>query len=235
MTTALRPMILVVEDDQALAGSVIDALRSQRDAQTQHAQSIAEAETLLWGKSPINTVILDLNLPDGSGLQFANACRQRGSTVPILMLTARDAVADRVSGLQHGADDYLCKPFAMDELLARVDALLRRTSRGGARVLRFGDIELDLLKRSVRRGAFDVTLSTRELDLLAFFMTAPEQVHEKSRILREVWGDEEAQDVNLLQVYANYLRNKLECHGEPRVLHTVRGVGYVLSMSDHWT
>lgn len=235
MDTVQHKMLLVVEDDMTLAESIVRALREHGGMQTRHAATIAEAQQSLWGTQSIDAILLDLNLPDGNGLQFASACRQRGCTLPILMLTARDAVADRVNGLQHGADDYLCKPFAMPELLARIEALLRRATRGGAQVLRFGDIELDLLKRRVRRGPHDVTLSARELDLLAFFMTAPEQVHKKSRILREVWGDDEAEDWNLLQVYTNYLRNKLERHGEPRVLHTVRGVGYVLSNHDHWT
>jgi two-component system response regulator MprA len=235
MNPAEQTMILVVEDDETVASSVVSALRDQRGMHVQRSANLAEAEESLWGSRPISAMILDLNLPDGSGLEFAQACRRRGSTIPILMLTARDAVADRVNGLQHGADDYLCKPFAMPELLARLDSLLRRATHGGARILRFGDIELDLLKRQVRRGPQDVTLSTRELDLLAFFMTAPEQVHEKSKILREVWSAEEAEDINLLQVYTNYLRNKLEQNGQPRVLHTVRGVGYVLSMQDHWT
>lgn len=227
-------MLLVVEDDPTIADSIVCALRDERDVIGIHSATLKEANRALWGKKPISGVILDLNLPDGNGLRFASQCRQRGCTLPILMLTARDGVEDRVSGLEHGADDYLCKPFAMPELLARVDVLMRRSQNGGSRVLRFNDIELDLLKRKVRRGGHEVQLSTRELDLLAYFMVYPEQVLEKSRILREVWGDEEGKDSNLLQVYTNYLRNKLEYHGGRRVLHTVRGVGYVMSRHDQW-
>lgn len=227
--------ILIVEDDDQMAEQVISALRERRSAETHHARSLDQADQVIRQAKPIDAIILDLNLPDGSGLHFARACRQRGSTIPILMLTANDAVEDRVNGLRHGADDYLCKPFAMEELVARFDALMRRAAGTGSRVLRFADIELDLLKRSVRRGSHEVSLSARELDLLAFFMHHPDQVHEKARILREVWGGEEDQDPNLLHVYTNYLRNKLERHGDPRILHTVRGVGYVLSVTDRWS
>ena len=223
--------ILMVEDDERLVAALREEFRKRRML-LHHAGTLSDARELLREPARFNAVILDLNLPDGNGITLAEACRREGLSIPIIMLTARDAVEDRISGLGHGADDYICKPFAVGELIARLDAVWRRTSRPRHHVLRYGDIELDLIKRRLRRGEMDVPLSTRELDLLVYFMLHPEEVLEKERILREVWGDGTEGDDNLLQVYANYLRNKLEAGRYPRVIHTVRGVGYVLSQDE---
>jgi two-component system response regulator MprA len=223
--------VLIVEDDDVLVAAMRNDFR-QRHLELHHARTLAEARAWLSRPHGFDALVLDLNLPDGNGVTLAETCRREGSTIPIIMVTARDGVEDRVNGLRHGADDYLCKPYAVEELFARLEALWRRARRGRHHTLRYADIELDLLKRRVCRGDCEVTLSTRELDLLAYFMTYPEQILEKGRILREVWGDGADEDTNLLQVYANYLRNKLEGGRFPRVIHTVRGVGYILTQRE---
>ncbi len=222
------PQVLIVEDDERLVAAMQGDFR-QRHVELYHARTLAEAKVRLRRPRAFDALVLDLNLPDGNGVTLAEACRREGSTIPIIMVTARDGVEDRVNGLRHGADDYLCKPYAVEELFARLEALWRRARPGRRHILRYADIELDLVKRRVRRGDTEVTLSTRELDLLAYLMAHPEQVMEKGRILREVWGDGADEDANLLHVYANYLRNKLEGGRFPRVIHTVRGVGYILT------
>ena len=161
----------------------------------------------------------------------SGVCRQlraRGDRTPVLMLTARDTVDDRVAGLDAGADDYLVKPFALRELKARLRALLRRTAPDGDAPLRFGDLVLDPVSREVRRGDRPVDLSRTEYHLLALFLEHPRQVLTRSQIFERVWGYDFGAGSNALGVYVGYLRRKTEADGEPRLLHTVRGVGYVL-------
>ena len=172
-------------------------------------------------------VVLDVLMPGVDGLGVARRLRGRGDPVPVLMLTARDAVTDRVAGLDAGADDYLVKPFAIDELLARVRALMRRASGEAGELLRFSDVELDPRTREVTRGGTAIELTTKEFDLLEFFMGEPRVVHDRYTILENVWGGEDVAS-NVLEVYVGYLRRKL---GEPQLIQTVRGVGYALKES----
>jgi two-component system response regulator MprA len=168
------------------------------------------------------------------GLEGMEVCRRlrRDDDVPILMLTALDATADRVQGLDTGADDYLTKPFAYEELLARVRALLRRRAPTTARILRCADLELEPEAREVRRGERQIVLTTLEFDLLHHFLRYPRQVFSRERLLDAVWGDDVAVTPNAVDVYVGYLRQKLEAGGEPRLIQTVRGVGYVLRVPD---
>ena len=172
-------------------------------------------------------IVLDLMLPEIDGLEVTRRLRVAGDNVPILMLTARDAVTDRVEGLETGADDYLVKPFAPEELLARVKALLRRNQEERHEVLRYVDIELDTGTRVAHRGAREIELSPTEYELLAIFLRRPRQVLTREIILDRVWGIDFEGSSNVMEVYVGYLRAKLEAEGESRLIHTVRGVGYV--------
>jgi DNA-binding response OmpR family regulator len=227
-TVVKRMQVLVVEDDMRVADAVERSFL-RHHIEVEHVTSIVSAQALLDAGRKFDAIVLDLNLPDGNGLELARRCRQSGVGTPIIMVTARDAIEDRITGLQCGADDYICKPFSVEELVARLEAVLRRVRPGADHVLRYGNIEVDLMKRQVRRGDTVVSLSSRELDLLAYFVSNAEQVLDKRRILREVWGGEAEHDENVLQVYTNYLRNKLEQGVFSRVIHTVRGVGYVFA------
>ncbi len=179
--------------------------------------------------APYDAIVLDVGLPRRDGLEVSRALRARGSRVPILMLTARDAVDDRVEGLDAGADDYLVKPFALEELLARLRALLRRTgTNGSGGVLRFADLALDPAQHEVRRGGRRVELTRTEFLLLELFMRNPRQVLTRSIIFERVWGYDFGYGSNSLDVYVGYLRRKTEAGGKPRLIHTVRGVGYAL-------
>ena len=179
--------------------------------------------------TPPDLVVLDVMLPKLDGLEVCRRLRSAGD-VPILMLTARDEVADRVQGLDSGADDYLAKPFAVEELTARIRALLRRreTATGAAEVLRFADLTLDLATREVNRGERMIELTAKEFDLLGLFLHHPRQVLARDLILERVWGFDFEAETHVLEVYVGYLRQKLETAGEKRLIHTVRGVGYVL-------
>lgn len=221
--------VLIVEDDARVADAVRRSFLRHQIC-VEHVGTLAEARMLLDGGHVFDAMTLDLNLPDGNGLELAQRCRSRGLDFPIIMVTARDAIEDRVAGLQRGADDYLCKPFAVEELYARLDAVLRRVRPNAEHVLRYGDLELNLMKRHVRRGEMTATLSLRELDLLAYYVAHAEQTIKKADILREVWGGEAEYDENVLQVYTNYLRNKTEQGIKPRMIHTIRGVGYLMAM-----
>jgi two-component system response regulator MprA len=225
---ASRMRVLVVEDDARVAQAVQRSFLHHQ-VYVEHAATLAAASTLLDAGESFDALVLDLNLPDGNGLDLAQSCRQRGMRMPIIMVTARDAIADRITGLQRGADDYLCKPFSVEELYARLDAVLRRVRPDAEHVLRYGDLELDLMRRQVRRGKLQATLSVRELDLLAYYLTHAGKVMKKRDILREVWGGEAEHDENVLQVYTNYLRNKTEQGIKPRIIHTIRGQGYLLA------
>lgn len=181
-------------------------------------------------------IILDVQMPRMDGLTAARRIRGAGDTTPILMLTARDTVGDRVTGLDAGADDYLVKPFELDELFARVRALLRRSTYASAltdaaevdEALTFADLRMDLATREVTRGARPVELTRTEFTLLEMFMAHPRQVLTREQILKAVWGFDFEPSSNSLDVYVMYLRRKTEAGGEPRLVHTVRGVGYVL-------
>src|SRR3954449_12818810 len=179
--------------------------------------------------APADAILLDVLMPGLDGLEVCRRLRDTGDRTPVLMLTARDAVDDRVAGLEAGADDYLPKPFALEELLARLRALLRRSGWEDERqVLRFDDLELDPGAHEVRRGERPVELTRTEYLLLELFLHHPRQVLTRSHIFERVWGYDFGPSSNSLEVYVGYLRRKTEAGGEPRLLHTVRGVGYVL-------
>lgn len=230
MSSAVSLRVLLIEDDPVVTRIVADGLATQQ-LTVQSAPTLAVGARLLASQR-FDAVILDITLPDGNGLDFASAMRSAGNDVPILMLTARGSVVDRVSGFRHGADDYLCKPFDMEELSARLHAILRRARSGERHLLRYADVQLELITRTVRRGDIEVTLSAREAELLAYLMRHAEEALLRERILQEVWGEEAEDDSNVLNVYVNYLRNKIEAGTHPRVIHTVRGVGYMLSQKE---
>ena len=219
--------VLVVDDEPAVRRALERALRLE-SYDVDLAADGAEALDRL-AESPADAVILDVLMPRVDGLEVARRMRQAGDRTPILMLTARDAIDDRVEGLDVGADDYLVKPFALRELQARLRALLRRTAEGGdGEVLRYADLELDPVAHEVRRGDRVIELSKTEFLLLELFMRHPRQVLTRSTIFEHVWGYDFGPTSNALGVYMGYLRRKTEEGGEPRLLHTVRGIGYVL-------
>lgn len=228
---ATAAFVLVVDDDPKLAEMLRRTLAYEGfDVGT--AASGAEGLRLARERSP-DVVVLDWMMPDMDGLAVCRRLRDAGD-VPILMLTAKDAVQDRVQGLEAGADDYLIKPFALEELLARIRALLRRRSREvkaaqePTEFLRFADVALDTAAREARRGDRAIVLSTTEYELLELFMRNPRRVLPRELIMERVWGYDFQGESNVLEVYVGYLRRKLEQAGEPRLIHTVRGVGYVL-------
>jgi two-component system response regulator MprA len=218
--------ILVVDDDLAVCRSIDRALRLEG----------YEVNTVATGHQALEQValhapdalVLDLQLPDLDGLQVCRRIRDAGDDTPILMLTARHGIDDRVQGLDAGADDYLVKPFALEELLARLRALLRRRFEGEEGVLRFGELTLDLASREAHRGERAFVLTRIEFDLLELFLRHPRQVLTREVLLNRVWGFDFDSGTNSLAVYVGYLRRKTEAGGEPRCIHTVRGVGYVL-------
>jgi len=221
--------ILVVDDDQAVRDALRRALRMQ-GYDVNVALDGEEALLKLRG-SPGSTdlLIADVLMPRLDGLELTRRIRADGNQVPILMLTARDQVADRVSGLEAGADDYLVKPFALEELIARVRALLRRLGADEtATTLTFADLELDTGTREVSRGDESLTLTRTEFALLELFLRNPRQVLTRSVIFDRVWGYDFGYGSNSLDVYISYLRKKTETGGKPRLIHTVRGVGYAL-------
>jgi len=221
--------ILVVDDDPAVSGSLERALRLEGyEVETAPDGGGGLAALAL---APPDALILDLGLPDIDGLEVCKRMRAAKDDTPVLMLTARDAVNDRVAGLDAGADDYLVKPFALAELLARLRALLRRRSGEEGDVLRFADLSLDLGTREARRGDRLFSLTRIEFDLLELFLRHPRQVLTRDLILERVWGYDFDSGTNSLAVYVGYLRRKTEEGGEPRYIHTVRGVGYVLRES----
>ena len=224
--------ILVVDDDQA----VRDSLRRALSLQGYDVQLAGDGEeallTIRGNPNAVDLVILDVLMPRLDGLEVARRLRGDGSQLPILMLTARDQVSDRVAGLEAGADDYLVKPFALEELVARVRALLRRLSPDEtATTLKFADLELDTGTREVTRGDDELTLTRTEFALLELFLRNPRQVLTRSVIFDRVWGYDFGYGSNSLDVYISYLRKKTEAGGKPRLIHTVRGVGYALRES----
>ena len=219
--------ILVVDDDPALRAALDRALKLE-GYHVALAHDGRQALQMMTGGNQ-DAVILDLGLPLMDGVEVCRRVRERGDRTPVLMLTARDAVSDRVEGLDAGADDYLVKPFALDELLARLRALLRRTVAAPSEdVLKFSDVILELQTMEVRRGQRELQLTRTEFRLLELFMRNPRVVLTRSRIFEEVWGYDFGASSNALEVYVSYLRRKLEAEGEPRLIHTVRGVGYTL-------
>ena len=217
--------ILVVDDERA----VRESLRRALALEGYDVDLAADGEEALESvrRAEPDALILDVLMPGVDGLEVSRRLRRSGSKVPILMLTARDAIENRVEGLDAGADDYVTKPFALEELLARVRALLRRTT-GGEEILRFDDIELDPSMRQVTRGGEPVELTRTEFALLELFMLNPRQVLTRSVIFERVWGYDFGYASNSLDVYIGYLRRKTEAGGKPRLIQTVRGVGYAL-------
>jgi two-component system response regulator MprA len=221
--------ILVVDDDQA----VRDSLRRALSLQGYDVELAADGEEALFklrtNPHATDLLVVDVLMPRVDGLELTRRLRSDGSELPILMLTARDQVADRVEGLEAGADDYLVKPFALAELVARVRALLRRLGPAdAATLLRFAHLELDTGTREVRRGDEPLTLTRTEFALLELFLRNPKQVLTRSVIFDRVWGYDFGYGSNSLDVYISYLRKKTEAAGKPRLIHTVRGVGYAL-------
>ncbi|MEV0679869.1 response regulator transcription factor [Actinosynnema sp. NPDC050436] len=222
--------ILVVDDDRAVRESLRRSLQFN-GYQVDLAGDGQQALESVVSQRP-DAMVLDVMMPRLDGLEVCRRLRSTGDDLPILVLTARDAVSDRVSGLDAGADDYLPKPFALEELLARLRALLRRAvsdaDEPSGAVLRFADLELDPGTRDVRRGDRPISLTRTEFALLELFLAHPKQVLTRGRILEDVWGYDFPTSGNALEVYVGYLRRKTEAEGESRLLHTVRGVGYVL-------
>jgi two-component system response regulator MprA len=219
--------ILVVDDERAVRDSLRRALELE-GYEIELAEDGSQAlERLEAGDEP-DAMVLDVLMPGVDGLEVSRTLRRKGSRLPILMLTARTQIEDRVEGLDAGADDYLTKPFALEELLARVRALLRRTGDGSGQPLRFADLELDPGTREVRRGDERIELTRTEFSLLELFLLNPRQVLTRSLIFERVWGYDFGFASNSLDVYIGYLRRKTESGGKPRLIHTVRGVGYAL-------
>jgi two-component system response regulator MprA len=227
-----KPRVLVVDDDRA----VRDSLRRSLEFNGYEVVLAADgAEGLVAvGSQHPDVVVVDVMMPRLDGIETTRALRAAGNDVPILVLTARDAVGDRVEGLDAGADDYLTKPFALEELLARLRALLRRVvpdGDGESEVLTFSDLTMDVASRDVSRGGRPIELTRTEFTLLEMFLRRPRRVLDRSFILEEVWGYDFPTSANSLEVYVGYLRRKTEAEGEPRLIQTVRGVGYVLKES----
>ena len=225
--------MLVVDDDRAVRESLRRSLEFNGYA-VALAADVAEALEAITGSAP-DVVVMDVMMPRLDGLDATRALRAAGNDVPILVLTARDAVGDRVEGLDAGADDYLTKPFALQELLARLRALLRRVAHpvdgDEEEVLTFSDLTMNVTTREVTRGDRAIELTRTEFTLLEMFLRRPRRVLERSFILEEVWGYDFPTTANSLEVYVGYLRRKTESGEEARLIHTVRGVGYVLKES----
>lgn len=219
--------LLLVEDDAMIGEGVCKGLR--QDGFTVDWARDGRAAELALSDGVHDLMLLDLGLPGKEGLDVLKTLRRRGNQIPVLVMTARDALSDRVGGLNAGADDYLVKPFALRELQARLRALLRRTSDGtDGEILKYADMVLDPIAHEVRRGERVIELSKTEFLLLELFMRHPRQVLTRSTIFENVWGYDFGPTSNALGVYMGYLRRKTEAGSEPRLLHTVRGVGYVL-------
>jgi two-component system response regulator MprA len=217
--------ILVVDDDPEIVSFLKRGLIYEGytvDTASNGTEALAKAR-----ESEPELVILDIMMPGIDGIEVCKRFRQV-SAVPILMLTAKGTVADRVVGLDSGADDYLVKPFAFDELLARMRALLRRRQPRDRELLRFNNLSLDTTAREVKRGDEIIELTSQEFDLLELFIRHPRQVLNRDVIYEKVWGYDFGGESNVIEVYVRYLRSKLEASGKPRLIHTIRGVGYVL-------
>lgn len=217
--------ILVIEDDQEISRLLYRGL--VYEGYEVECASDGKTGLLAARNQPPDLVVLDWMLPELDGLEVCHRLRMAGS-VPIVMLTAKDNVEDRILGLDAGADDYLVKPFNLDELLARVRALLRRTKNNRAQNLKFADLEIDMSSREVHRGEQTIILTAKEFDMVELFMRHPRQVLKREFLFDRIWGYDFGGESNILEVYIRYIRQKLEAEGKPRLIHTIRGVGYVL-------
>ncbi|HEY5478926.1 MAG TPA: response regulator transcription factor [Gaiellaceae bacterium] len=223
--------ILVVDDEQPLREALERALKVERyEVETLENGALALERMKIAGNE-IDAVVLDVLMPGIDGLEVCRRLRASGDKTPVLMLTARIEVEDRVAGLDAGADDYVTKPFDLEELLARLRALLRRAGSPSDQVLRFADLVLDPMAHEVRRGDRLIEVTRTEFLLLELFLLNPRQVLSRSIIFERVWGYDFGPSSNSLEVYIGYLRRKTESGGEPRLIHTVRGVGYILRES----
>ncbi len=220
--------VLVIEDDVAVASSIELMLKSENF--NVYTTDLGEEGIDLGKIYDYDLILLDLNLPDMHGLEVLRQLREAGDDVPVCVLSARDEVDDRVRGLQAGADDYVVKPFALEEVTARLQALLRRRPAAPEAVLTVGAISLDPRSHTARRGERDLGLTRREFDLLHLFMRQPNEVLDRARLHEEVWGYTFDPGTNIADVFVGYLRRKLEAEGEPRVLQTVRGIGFILQV-----
>ena len=219
--------VLVVDDEAPVRDALRRALTLEGYS-VELAADGAEALHRLSDEGAADAVVLDVLMPGIDGLEVCRRIRSAGNAIPVLKLTARDEIADRVAGLDAGADDYLVKPFALEELLARLRALLRRSSEDAKDVLRFADLELDPATREVTRAGEPIELTRTEFSLLELFLRNPKQVLTRSVIFERVWGYDFGYSSNSLDVYMGYLRRKTETGDKPRLLQTVRGVGYAL-------
>jgi len=223
--------ILIVEDERKVAGFIRQGLQEEGHA-VELASDGAEALDTVLGGPAYDLIVLDLMLPKRDGFGVLKSLRDRGVTTPVLVLTARDSVGDKVTGFDLGADDYLTKPFAFEELLARVRALLRRGADRRLTTLRLADLALDPATRTVVRGTRRLELSAREYALLEYFLRNVGRVLTRPMIAEHVWGIDFDSESNVIDVYVGYLRRKIDGASEPRLLRTVRGVGYVLGAAE---
>jgi len=222
----MAPRILIVEDEEKLAKFV--ELELSYEGYEVIVANDGLAGLMAARDQDPDLIILDWLMPGLSGVEVCRRLRATGSQVPVILLTAKDDIGDRVEGLDAGADDYVVKPFSIEELLARVRAHLRRLQPQDSDMLQFADLVLNRKTREVLRGQRSIELTAKEFDLLEFLMVHPKQVLTRDRILEEVWGYDFMGDSNIIEVYIRYLRLKLEAEGEKRLIQTVRGVGYVL-------
>jgi len=225
MTNGMR--VLVVEDERKVASFIRQGLEEEGHTVEVSGDGL-DALDLAVAAPPYDLIVLDVRLPRLDGFSVLRKLRAQRVSTPVLLLTARDAVADKVTGLDLGADDYLTKPFAFDEFLARVRALLRRAQTVAPPVLRVADLTLDPATREVRRGSRALTFTMREYALLEYFIRNAGRVLTRPMIAEHVWGLDFDSETNLIDVYVGYLRRKIDTDGQPALLHTVRGAGYVL-------
>jgi DNA-binding response OmpR family regulator len=226
LVSGLAPTVLVVDDDAAIRIALERALRLEGFAVTTVDGGVPALDAVRV--APPDVIVLDITMPDLDGVAVIRRLRGDSMAVPILVLSARDGVDERVAGLEAGADDYLVKPFAVSELAARLRALLRRRADPGPLPLNVGEVFVDPARRVARRGGRDLNLTRREFELLEAFARHPGIILSRPQLLSQVWGYDFPVDGNVVDVFVGYLRRKLEAGGEPRVLHTVRGVGFVL-------
>jgi DNA-binding response OmpR family regulator len=221
-----RPVVLLVEDDAAIRRTVTSGLELEGFSVVCASGGRPALEAVPAVRPSV--MLLDLTMPDLDGLEVLRRVREAGDDLPICILSAREAVADRVLGLEMGADDYVVKPFSVEELAARLHALLRRRPPSQVERVAAGDLELDPVRVTARRGGRDLALTRREFELLHLFLRHPGEVLARRRLHEEIWGYTFDPGTNVTDVFVGYLRRKLEAAGEPRVLHTVRGIGFVL-------